>query len=249
MPLGPSQQYLCRYNTYQLPGYVQKESMDSTMNIAAHPAAFVDGSLSEATGLANKVLSVTLRVWEPTYLAAKQQIETAGSMVRSSKLFAPLYLQYSDKHYSAIARSMKIDKEVGTPVRILDYDVEFECRPWLIGETQHTVTGTGTFDTDQVGRTILDGGWTPTVVTISGTNPTISAVTETSQNAGGFNVTGSVTNLIVDSDAFTATISSANANDKMATVDYRLWIGPGKTTFTTTGATSCTITYYDRWYI
>jgi hypothetical protein len=53
--------------------------------------------------------------------------------------------------------------------------------------------------------------------------------------------------MIIDSDAFTATISSVNANDRMRNTDYRLFVGPEKTYFTIAGASSCSITYHDRW--
>lgn len=249
MPLGPSPQYLCKYNAYTLPGYVQNESMDSIMNIASHYGAYIDGSPSEDMGLGNKQLSVQLKVWEQDYLTCKQQVELAATMVRSSKVFAPLYLQFSDRHYMALAKSIKMQKEAGRSVRTLDYDVEFECKPWLYGETLHTLTGTGTVTTDQVGRTISDGAWTPTTITVSGTNITITGSTDNGEPTGSISIAGAVTNLVIDTEAFTAKIGATNRNDVMTTADYRMYVGAGKTTFIITGASSCSIAYYDRWYI
>jgi hypothetical protein len=249
MPLGPSQQYLVKYNNYVLPGYLQSESFESAMNIASHYGPYIDGSPSEETGLSNKVLNLTLKVWETDYLTCKQQIELAATYLRSYRSgFANLYVQYPDKHYAAMVKDIKVDKSVGSP-RLLEYTVEFECKPWLMGEVLRTLTGTGTSDTDQVSRTIADGGWTPTIITVTGAAPVISGLTADGQSTGSIIVSGSVTNLIINTEAFTATMAAVNRNDLLTTKDYRMFVGPEKTTFTITGASSCSIAYYDRWYI
>lgn len=250
MPLGPSQNYLARYNSLQLPGYVQSESFDSSMNIASHQAAFADGSESEYTGLQNKVLSLRLKVWEQNYLACKEQVQLGATMLRSKRnTFAPLYVQYTDRHYDAMVTRVSMQKDVPSSTRTLEYEAQFECKPWLVGEVSHTVTGTGTINTDGVGRTISNGGWTPTTITLTGTNITLSGYTATGDFAGFMSVTGSVTNLIVNTENYTATIAGVNANAQMAWADYRVYAGPGKTYFTSTGASSVSINYYDRWYI
>lgn len=184
-------------------------------------------------------------------MTCKDQVRLAATMVRSTRDFAPLYIGYTDKHYMAMGKSVTTDKEAGTAVRTLDYEVQFECRPWLIGEVLHELIGTTTVDTDSVGRTINNGGFTPTTVTVTGTNITISGYTSTGEFTGFISVSGTVTDLVIDSEAFTATTSSGtvNMNTYMSTVDYRLNVGPGKTTFDITGASSCEISYYDRWYI
>jgi hypothetical protein len=248
-PLGPAPQYLAKYNGYILPGYVQNESFDSIMNIADHYGAYIDGSLSEETGLSNKSLTLSLRIWDCDYLTAKKQVELAATMLRSWRLgFAPLYVQFTDRHYMALVKSIKMQKQAGTSVRILDYDIEFECKPWAISDTQRTISGTGSTDTDQVSRTIDNGGWTPTIVNVSGSDVRIIGNTAT-QQTGVLTITGSVTNLIVDTELFTATMGGLNANSYIANTDYRLYVGPEKTTFTITGASSCDIQYFDRWYI
>jgi hypothetical protein len=218
--------------------------------MAEHYAPYADGSDSEYTGLRNKLLSLTLRVWEEDYLSCKQQISNAATMLRSRKSgFAPLYVQFSDRHYEALTTSVKSDKSVPSSVRVTDYQVEFECKPWLISDTAKTLTGTGTINTDQVTRTIVDGGWTPARITVTGTNVTISGYTDTGEFAGFASITGSVSNLVIDSDEFTATQGGVNKNDIMAWADYRIYIGPGKTFLTTTGASSMTVTYHNRWYL
>lgn len=249
MGIGPAPQYLVKFNNYTPPGYAQNESFDSTMNITQHYGAYIDGSLSEQTGLANKVLTLSMKIWDTDYLVAKTQVEQAATMLRSKRGFAPLYVQFSDKHYDALVKTVKTQKQAGTSVRILDYDIEFECRPWLIDDSTKTLTGTGTIDTDQVGRTIDDGGWTPTVLTVTGTNVTVSGYTATGQFTGFISVSGSVTNLVVDTEAFTATIGGVNANGQMLSTDYQLFVGPERTYFDIQGASSCTIQYNDRWYI
>lgn len=250
MPLGPSQQYLAQYNSFVLPGYVQNESFDSTMNIAGHQAPFADGSESEYTGLQNKQLTLTLKVWEQDFLTCSQQIQLAATYVRSKKSgFAPLYVQYTDRHYEAMTQSIKKENTAGRSVKLQEYQVEFECKPWLISDTLYTLSGSSTIDTDQVARTISDGGWTPTKITVTGTNVTISGYTQYGEQAGFVSVSGAVTNLVIDSDEFTAKIGSTNKNNVMKNAEYRTYIGPGKTTFVVTGASSCVIQYNNRWYI
>lgn len=250
MPLGPAPQYLVKYNNYQMIGYCQNESFDNQMNIASHYGAYIDGSPSEQTGLSNKNLSLSMRVWDCDYLTVKKEVEKSATMLRSKRSgFAPLYVQFTDRHYDAMVKEIRVQKQAGSSVRILDYDADFECRPWLIDDTTKTLTGTGTINTDQVTRTIDDGGWTPTTVTVTGTNVTISGYTDTSMFTGFISVSGSVTNLIVDTEAFTATIGGNNANGQMLTTDYQLFVGPEKTNFAITGASSCTIQYNNRWYI
>jgi hypothetical protein len=250
MPRGPDQQYLCKYNNYVLPGYVQQESFDSQMNIADHYATYADGSLSEYTGLQNKQLSVTLKVWEDTFLIAREQVELAATYLRSKKAgFAPLYVAFSDRHYDALCSSIALNNTAGGSTRLMSYDATFECRPWLIRDTTHTITGTGTISTDQVSRTLSDGGWTPATITVTGTNVTISGYTDDGQFTGFASIAGAVSNLIINSEDYTAEISSVNSNDLMNNVDYQIFVGPGKTNFVITGASACTITYSDRWYI
>jgi hypothetical protein len=250
MPLGPNPNYLAKYNDYVLPGYVQEESFDSEMNIAAHYGDYADGSLSEYTGLQNKMLSLRLKVWEPTFGAAKEEIELAATYLRSKRnSFAPLYVQYSDRHYDAMVRSIKVQNTAGRPVRLMEYDVQFECKPWLISDTPVTLSGTGTISTDQVSRTVDNGGWTFANITVTGTDVTISGYTETGDFTGFISIDGAVTNMEIDSENYTAEISAVNRNDLMLTADYRMLVGPGKTNFAITGASSCSITYYDRWYI
>jgi hypothetical protein len=241
MPLGPSQQYLAEYNGYTLPGYVQSESFDSIMNIAPHYGVYIDGSPSEELGLQNKKLSLTLKVWETDYLTCKQQVELAYTYLRSFRNgFAQLKVQYPDKHYMAMVISITTEKSVPSSVRVLEYKVDFECKPWLIGETLHSISS----DTDEVGRTLDNGGWAPTITTLTGTS--ISGITADGQSTGSVVTTG-VTGLVIDTEAFTATIGGVNKNELVTTKDYRLYVGPGKTTFTVDG--SATIQWYDRWYI
>lgn len=250
MPLGGAANYLIKYNNYILPGYCQSESFDSQMNIASHYAAYIDGSNSEQTGLANKSLSLKLKVWEQDYLTCKQQVELAATMLRSVRAgYAPLYVQFSDRHYQAMVSTVRAEKSVPTSVKTLDYDVEFECKPWLESNTSHTLTGTTLLDTDAVARSIDNGGWTPATVTVTGTNVTVSGYTATGDFAGYFSVVGAVTNLVINTEAFTATIGGVNQNAIMGSADYRMSVGPARTYFAVTGASAASLTYSDRWYL
>lgn len=251
MPLGSAQNYLAQYNGHQLPGYVQEESFDSQMNIAQHYATYADGSLSEYTGLQNKMLNLRLKVWEQDYATCKDQVQLAATYLRTNRSgFSALYVQYNDRHYDALVQDIRMQKATGTSVRTLEYEVQFECKPWLIGDSLITISGTGTIDTDQVSRTLDDGGWTPTYITVTGTNVTISGYTSTGDFTGYISISGAVTNMIVDSENYTAEISNVNRNDLMLRhADYQTFVGPGKTTFVITGATACTISWQNRWYI
>ena len=252
MGLGPSASYLAKYNNYVLPGYVQSEDMDSTLNIASHYGAYLDGSDSEDIGLSNKILNLSLKVWETDYLTCKEQVEIASTIIRSSRTFTNLYVQYTDRHYVALAKSIKMSKAVPSSVRILDYNVEFECKPWLVGETLHQLSGTSTVSTGDVGRSgtdaLLYGAWTPTVITVTGSNISITGQTLNGEPTGTITVSGSVSGLVIDSEAFTAIEGTTNRNSIMNT-DYRMYVGAGETIFTIAGASNCTIDYYDRWYI
>lgn len=249
MPLGPTAGYLARYNGTVLPGYVQSEAFDSVMNIQSHYAPYADGSLSENTGLQNKILSLTLKVWEADYISCKNEIQKAATILRSKKAgFAPLYVQYEDRYYEALTQTIRVEKTAGLSVRTLDYSVDFECRPWLIGEETLFFSGTTTIVT--TGRTIDDGGWTPTNILVSGTDITISGYTDGGEFTGYATVSGSVTNLTIDSDNFLAvTGTSTNQNARMGPADYRIYVAPGVTKFDVTGASSCTVRYRNRWHI
>jgi len=250
MPLGPAQGYLVKYNNFVLPGYCQDESFDSSMRIADYYGPYADGSLSEYVGLQNKRISLTMKVWEPDYETCKTEVEKAATYLRSKRTgFAPLYVKFSDKHYEALTDSIKTEKVAGTSVRTLEYLVDFEARPWLISDAVYTLTGTGLIDTDQVSRDITHGGWSPTKITVTGTNVTVSGYTSTGDFSGFVSVSGAVTSLIIDSDTFTATIGGVNKNSLMLWADYRTYVGTGKTYFNITGASSCSIQYNNRWYI
>jgi hypothetical protein len=250
MPIGGTPQYLAEYNSFQLPGYVQEEVFESVANTAQHEATYADGSQSEYIGLANKILSLTLKVWECDYPTVKTEVQKAATILRTKrKAFAPLKVMWTDRYYDALVTRIGMNKQAGTSVRTGDYVVQFECKPWLVSYSGYTLTGTGSIDTDTVGRTIDDGGWTPTLITVTGTEVTISGYTATGDFAGFVSISGAVTNMVIDSDNFTATIGGINANDRMRWVDYRTYVGPGKTIFETTGASSMTVQYNNRWYL
>jgi len=248
--MAPIPQYLAKFNGHVLPGYVQRESFDSELNISAHYGAYIDGSNSEDTGLANKNVQLRLKVWEQDYITCKQQIELAATMLRSVRgKFAPLYIGYTDRYYTAMTKSISTDKAAGESVKLAEYEASFECKPWITSDALYTLSGTGLIDTDQVSRTIINGSMTPTVVTLTGTDVTISGYTDTGDFTGYFAVSGAMVDLIIDSESFTATAAGENMNSNMLTVDYQLNVGVGKTNFLITGASSCSIKYYDRWYL
>lgn len=99
-------------------------------------------------------------------------------------------------------------------------------------------------DTNQVLRTLDDGGWTPTTILVSGTDVTIEGITETGQDTGFVSISGTISNFVIDSDNF---ISSDNSI--ITPKDYGIYVGPGRTIFTITGATDCIIQWQNRWYL
>lgn len=247
-PITPSSDYhtyLVRYNDYDLPGYAQEESYASIMSVNTYVAAYRDFSLAEYIGLQNKSIDLRMRAWEPTYLQVKEKILRAATMLRSSKGFAKLYIQKPDAYMLALVQKISIQKDVTQSNRILDYIVSFEAKPWII--SNETFEFSGTFSIITTGRTLDDGGWTPTILTVSGTNVVISGLTEYGQDTGTIEISGTCTNLVIDTEQFTATENGVNKNSIVVTKNYALYVGPGETTFTITGATSCTIQYQNRW--
>ena len=256
MPIGPTAGYLCQYNSYTLPGYVQRESFDSIERIADHYAPYADGSLSEQLGLQNKQISLTLKVWEQDYATCKEQVQKAATMLRSKKEgFASLYIQFDDRYYEAMTTSVKVEKEAGTSVKTLEYQVEFQAKPWVVSTATYTVSGSAlngaatTFSTTS--RTIDDGGWTYSTVKLSGTNVTVSGYTSSGDFAGFISVSGTIANLTIDSENFTATTSNGtvNRNSYLKVPDYRMYVGPEVTSYRVTGAQLCEVTWHNRWYI
>ncbi len=191
-----------------------------------------------------------MKVWEEDYLTITEQIQLAATMLRSKRSgFAPLYIQRDDRYYEAMTQSVKREKSVPSSVRISEYEAQFECKPWQVSTSGYQINGTGAIDTDAVGRTIADGGWTPARIVVTGTNVTISGYTAAGDFAGYVSISGAVTNMIIDSDAFTATIAGVNNNNRMRWADYRLYVGPEKTFFVSTGASALSIQWNNRWYL
>jgi hypothetical protein len=253
MPIGPAQAYLVRYNGYQMPGYAQSEGDQSPMTISAFSAPYHDGGFSEYVGLSNKDISMKFKVWEPTWQDCKDQYYLATTYLRSKRSGrAPLYIGYTDRHYNALTASISREGEAGRSPRLLEYQVTWEVLPWLESDAVYTISGASAtvIDTDIVGRSILlNGGWAPTNLVISGTNVTISGYTDTEPFTGFLSVSGSVSNLQVNSYNYTATIGGVSSNNLMTWKDYAIWVAPGKTYFSIGGTDpTITISWQDRWY-
>jgi hypothetical protein len=229
---GEQERYLVKYNNYILPGYAQHESIDSDMGIFNHYAAYEDSSLSEYAGLKNKLISLQMKVAGENYHDSKEQIQVAATVLRSrSSGFSLLYIQRSDRHYEALGKKISMESTAQQSGKLIDYNIEFECKPWLISDAVYTVSGTATV---QAIRTLYDGGWSPVTLTVTGTNITVSGYTNTEQFTGFVTISGVTNNLILDTE-----------KEGYAT----LYVGPGTTTFEITGATDCVISYHNRWYL
>lgn len=235
-----SKRYLVRYNNYDLPGYIQEEQISSIQNIMQHTATYVDGSLSEYTGLQNKLLSIRMKAFTTDYAEAKKEAQNAATMLRSGRGFVKFYLQKTDRYYLALTKSVSAGKIVGDSMRTLDYAVELETKPWLISDAIYTVSGVTTVTT--AGRTLSDGGWTPARIEVDGTDITISGYCVQGMT-GWAQIEGTVSNFIIDTDSYTS------SDDTIINPDYALYVGPGETTFEVEGATRVVITYNNRWYL
>lgn len=240
--------YIVVYNGFQLPGYAQAESL-VIQNQLADPSPFAwDGTRTQQDGLSNSTMEMEFLIYTKLgWTHAKDQVHMAKRILFSEKMeFAPLYVDYTDRHWLAKVISVDYSKDVSSAMKILKYTVKFETLPWILGDTEHTLIGSiGTIST--TGRTFSDGAWTPLTMVVSGTNVTVSGYTAT-EFTGFISVSGIVSNLEIDTENFTATIGDNNAIDKMYWQDFSLFVGAGITNFEITGASSVTITYKDRWY-
>lgn len=235
--------YLIRYNGFNLPGYAQQESIDSISRMQINGATYVDGSLSQYMGLENKMVSIRMKAVDSSYLGVKLQAQKATTILHSKKTFTKLYIQYWDRYFEALTKKVSIDKNVRESMRVLDYTVEFEAKPWITSEQIYTVSGIGLINTDIIGRDLSHGGWTPATLRLDGTNITISGYTATGEFAGFISISGAVSNFEVTSNYTTTD------NSLMYNADYIMYVGPGKTFFQISGATSCTISWQNRWYL
>lgn len=244
-----AQKYGVKYNGYELPGYVQEEDTSSVALIADHQALYADMSRSEYTGLSNKPYKLRMKIWECDYDTAKATVQRAATYLRSSRDgFARLEIMYRDRYYAALVETIEAPKDISTSVKTREYVASFEVKPTLFATSGYTLTGTGLVTTDAVDRTIADGIWTPIQLDVSGTNITISGYTDT-QQTGFISISGTVTNMLIDTEIYTATMGGISVINRMMWVDFGLWVGPGKTYFDINGASSCTITYRNRWAI
>lgn len=242
-----SNKYVVKFNNFNLPGYAQTEAFVSSEQIAEHKGPFEDSTFSEYIGLENKLINLKMKVLSETFSGAKEQTQAAGTILRSAKGFSKLYIQYQNKYYLALTRKFDVENEAKTNTNFSEYNIEWEAKPWLYGETTYTVSGLDIFDTGS--RNFSNGGWTPARIKVSGTDVTISGYNELGEFAGFISVSGAVNNLLINSEAYTATIGGVNKNNLMNNLDYALYIGPGKTTFVVSGATLCEISWEDRWYL
>jgi phage-related protein len=161
------------------------------------------------------------------------------------KDFKRLYIQNPDRYYLGLAKTMTVNSEAQN--RVTDYDVTWECKPWLLSDTMYTISGAGLINTGA--RNITNGGWSPTKIALTGTNVTVSGYTDTIPFTGYISVSGFVDNLIIDSEEYEVTLNGERRNDLMRNYEFQTYVGPDKTYFNITGATHCVITYQDRWYL
>lgn len=239
--------YLVKYNGYHLPGYAQVEDYDSTEGIYDDDVSYQDGPFSEYTGLKNKNIVIDMTVIGATYLDVKNQVQEAATIAHSAKTWTKLYIQRYDRYYIALNEKIQTQKVVGSSMRFLTYGLTFVAKPWLESNTVNVISGTGTIDTGT--RSLDNGGWTPATVKISGTDVTVSGYTAAGDFTGFISVSGTVTDMIIDSEDYTTTIGGVNSENQMYNPDYALFVGPGQTFFEINGATSVEIQYRDRWYL
>lgn len=238
--------YLVQYGQDKLPGYAHEEMFDSIARIAVHRAPYIDGTLDEYLGIQNKNIDISLTVMGSDYADCKAQIQRAATIVRKYDRFAPLYVQRRDAHYMVLTQNIRMEKDAESSRKAVVYQVSFEAKPWLISNAEYTISGGSGILTAT--RDIYDGGYSPTLVTLTGTDITISGYTA-SEYTGFISVSGVVTDLTIDTENYRVLMNGALAYEYMNNLDFGLYVGPGTTYFSVTGATECTIRYNNRWYL
>lgn len=250
-PINPANsadvKYLARFNGYDIPGYAQEELYDSTMNQNLYQSAYSDRGQIDNLGLANKVITLKEKLIGLSYLDSKTQLQRAATILSTTNQFAKLYIQNTDKYYLAMAKGITMEKAVPSSPLLVDYSIDFEAKPWLFSDTVNTITGSGTLIT--TGRTLYDGGWAPTTVSVTGTDVTISGYTDSGDFAGYISLSGAVADMTITSEEYTAIQDGVNRNDLINNIDYWLYVGVGVTTFVVAGADNVTITWTNRWYL
>lgn len=244
-PTSTNQTFIIKYNNYNLPGYAQKEADDSTESIFTSYTPYIQKSSSELTGLVNKGLSLNMLVWESSYALCKAQVKRAVNFLRTAKTFKKLYVGNLNDYYLAIPTEISIEKSVPASPRTLAYEVTFNCKPWVYSNDLYQFTGTEEVVT--TGRTLLDGTWTPVRLMVTGEDIIIRGITETGLETGLIEISGFAESLLIDSEEHTAFMSGVSRLDMITNKDFYLYVGPGVTTFTITGATNCIIQFQNRW--
>lgn len=233
---GPGK--LVVFNKYILPGYFIEEDITSSTRVNIVGIPYKDEPFMEMEGLENKSIHIKMLVVESTYKLNKEQLFLATTMLRSNRDGWSTLTTFTNNYYYLV-KTRSVDFNQPATAHRSEYEVTFEAKPWRYG-SEHTLTGTTQITTNQVGRTLNDGTWTPAAITVTGTNVTISGYTATNQT-GYVTISGTVNNLIIDTDNY-----YSNRND-LLNPDYSLYIGPGPTTFDIIGATACVIKYRNRW--
>lgn len=237
--------YLVKYNNYVLPGYAQSEDNENIARIVNYSPEYMDIIRQENQGLENKTLSLRMRILKENYREAKTEALKAATMIRSFRgAYRKLYMNRYDRYYLAVPESVKLEATTAN-TRTVDYTVQFRALPWVISDEVYVVSGTGNIDTGV--RDFSQGTWTPAIITVTGTNITVSGYTDETSFTGYFAVSGYVSNLVVNSNEYTATINGVNSNKAMKNLDYAIYVGPGRTYFAVTGATTVELKWQNRW--
>jgi hypothetical protein len=249
MAFVPMYKYVVKYNNYDLPGYAQNESYISSANLIEYSSPYKDGAPMENLGIRNKVISLRLKIVGNSHQELKQKAQMAATVLRSSRdnSYRKLYVGQLTNYYLVKPTKIQLETDVNKASKFVEYEVEFDTKPWLFGEQVFTLSGSTSINTGA--RSVTDGTWTPATVLLTGTNITVSGYTESGDFAGFISVSGTVSNLVINSESYTATINGVNKNNLMKNLDYAIYVGPGKTYFNITGATSTIISYRNRWDI
>lgn len=243
---APPPEYIVVFNGFQLFGYAQSESVKTEMQDDDLMGFDWDGSETQQSNLTNPILSMDFLIYTVGWRKAKDQLHHTERILLSSRdERKPLYVDYTDRHYLASFKTIKYQKDITGSRNTLPYTVEFEIDPQMVADNPRIITGAGTIVT--TGRTFANGGWTPTILTVTGTDVTVSGYTDT-EFTGFVSASGVVAGLVIDTASMTAEMAGNNAVGLLKSVNFELFVGPGETTFEVTGASSISIKYFDRWY-
>lgn len=133
-------EYPIIFNGYQLPGYPQFENFNNETQLVDHDAFGWDGTHTQQAGVRNLNLRVEFLLYDTEgFRGVRDDFLRAKTYLTSARdEYCPLYIGYDDRYYMAKLVSISRLSTVAE-TRTLNYTVEWDCRPELLGSTLITI--------------------------------------------------------------------------------------------------------------